>query len=151
MDATGHMWSANTATCASKWFPENPITSGRPLLPLQWIQTALWERHRVRTLRRTLEQIADNSVASLADDGSLTVSGVLSSISLPHMSTLERHVAVICCRGIDDTLITHGPLAPPILAHPVQHQAAMPSAAEMWARRLPAVRTKQSASPQSTS
>jgi glutathione synthase len=42
----------------------------------QWIQTALWERHRVRTLRRTLEQIADDSVASLADDGSLTVSGV---------------------------------------------------------------------------
>lgn len=54
----------------------------RLLLPLQWIQTALWERHRVRTLRRTLEQIADDSVASLADDGSLTVSGELPSLNL---------------------------------------------------------------------
>lgn len=41
----------------------------------QWIQTALWERHGVRTLRRTLEQIADDSVASLTADGSLTVDG----------------------------------------------------------------------------
>jgi hypothetical protein len=46
---------------------------------LQWIQTALWERHRVRTLRRTLEQIADDSVASLAADGSLAVDGMLRS------------------------------------------------------------------------
>ena len=36
----------------------------------------------MRTLRRTLEQIADDSVASLADDGSLTVSGELPSLSL---------------------------------------------------------------------
>ncbi len=43
---------------------------------LQWVQTALWERHRVRTLRRTLEQVADDACASLADDGSLTVDGV---------------------------------------------------------------------------
>lgn len=48
-----------------------------PCSVLQWIQTALWERHRVRTLRRTLEQVANNSVASLAADGSLTVDGEL--------------------------------------------------------------------------
>jgi hypothetical protein len=50
----------------------------------------------VRTLRRTLEQIADDSVASLADDGSLTVSGMLPFLSLLCESSLERTLASCC-------------------------------------------------------
>jgi len=42
----------------------------------QWLQTTLWERHRVRTVRRTLEEIASDSCVQLSpEDGTLHVDG----------------------------------------------------------------------------
>ena len=42
--------------------------------PLQWLQTALWERSKVRTLRRTLHQIHGQGSLDGAS-GQLTVDG----------------------------------------------------------------------------
>ena len=45
-------------------------------LRVQWIQTALWERHRIRTLRRTLADFAPGGSAQLDSvTGDLTVDG----------------------------------------------------------------------------
>ncbi len=41
---------------------------------LQWLQTALWERSKVRTLRRTLHQIHEQGSVDEAN-GQLTVDG----------------------------------------------------------------------------
>ena len=40
---------------------------------LQWLQSALWERHRVRTLRRTLAQVAQRG--SLGARRQLSIDG----------------------------------------------------------------------------
>ena len=39
----------------------------------QWVATALWERHCVRTLRRSLAEVADG--ARLGDGGALSIGG----------------------------------------------------------------------------
>ena len=51
-----------------------------PLAEVQWIQTALWERHRVRTLRASLADFEPRGRGRLdADSGTLTLDGVSSS------------------------------------------------------------------------
>ena len=40
---------------------------------LQWLQYAIWERHKVRTVRRTLAQIAEQG--SLDSSGNLSIDG----------------------------------------------------------------------------
>lgn len=45
-----------------------------PLCPLQWIQLQLWERHRLRTLRLTLADIAAGGRLDAAS-GTLTLPG----------------------------------------------------------------------------
>ena len=42
-------------------------------LLLQWLQYAIWERHKVRTVRRTLGQLAEQG--SLDSSGNLSVQG----------------------------------------------------------------------------
>jgi len=55
--------------------------SDRPCLPpaeVQWIQTALWERHRVRTLRASLADFVPHGRGRLdAETGDLTLDGAL--------------------------------------------------------------------------
>lgn len=41
------------------------------MLCMQWLQTALWERHKVRTVRRTLAQL--HSEANISPSGQLSV------------------------------------------------------------------------------
>lgn len=48
-------------------------------LLLQWLQHALWDRHRVRSPRLTLAEIAER--ASLDPSGNLTVDGQLVSVA----------------------------------------------------------------------
>ena len=50
---------------------------------LQWLQYAIWERHKVRTVRRTLAQIGQEG--SLDRSGNLSVGG--------------RHIAVCYYRA----------------------------------------------------
>ncbi len=48
-------------------------------LVLQWLQHALWERHRVRSPRLTLAEIAERG--SLDPSGNLTVDGQLVAVA----------------------------------------------------------------------
>jgi len=41
---------------------------------LQWLQTALWEGHKVRTIRRTLSEVATS--AKLDAQGGLSLGGI---------------------------------------------------------------------------
>lgn len=52
----------------------------------RWLQTALWERHGVRTLRRSLQEVASDCCARLSPDGALHVDGG----SPPHLTTWPR-------------------------------------------------------------
>lgn len=40
---------------------------------LQWLQTALWERHKIRTVRRTLADL--NEQADISSSGKLSIQG----------------------------------------------------------------------------
>lgn len=46
----------------------------RAVLRTQWVSTALWERHKIRTLRHSLAEVA--SGAELGAEGELTISGM---------------------------------------------------------------------------
>ena len=46
----------------------------RAVFWVQWLQTALWERHKVRTIRRTLAEVA--ACARLDSDGNLCMEDI---------------------------------------------------------------------------
>lgn len=48
------------------------VSKGGSCLP-QWLQYAIWEQHKVRTVRRTLAQIAEQG--SLDSSGNLSIDG----------------------------------------------------------------------------
>ena len=49
------------------------------IVPLQWLQTALWERHKIRTIRRTLTEVA--ATGRLDEKRNLWIGDILVSLS----------------------------------------------------------------------
>lgn len=45
---------------------------------LQWLQTALWERHKIRTIRRTIEEVGAS--ARLDGEGNLSMEDIPVSV-----------------------------------------------------------------------
>lgn len=43
------------------------------MLYMQWLQTALWERHKIQTVRRTLAQL--DQEAKISSSGQLSIQG----------------------------------------------------------------------------
>lgn len=89
---------------------------------VQWIQIQLWERHRLRTLRRTMADIA--ATGRLAEDGTLSLqqqdTGRGGTTAIPVSVFYFRQVrAALVRRWVTGyhRLLTHTPACPQVCLH----------------------------------